>query len=115
MDLTEHLKRQMAFSRATYGPGERTQGVCDHIAKEIAELKPAPDDGLRSKEWVDVVLLGLDGLWRALAAEGWPWWAIPQKAARMIAAKQGKNEQRDWPDWRTADPNKAIEHVRGDA
>jgi len=23
------------------------------------------------------------------------------------------NELRDWPDWRTAAPGKAIEHVRG--
>lgn len=70
MNLIEHLRRQMAFSRATYGPGERTDGVCDHIAREMAEIKTAPDDGLRSREWVDVVILGLDGMWRAAEAEG---------------------------------------------
>lgn len=41
----------------------------------------------------------------------------PQQAANlsmdMILAKQAKNEARDWPDWRTADPDKAIEHVKG--
>jgi hypothetical protein len=30
----------------------------------------------------------------------------------MLFAKQDKNAARDWPDWRTMDPNKAIEHVR---
>lgn len=29
-----------------------------------------------------------------------------------IVAKQTKNEGRVWPDWRTADPNAAIEHDR---
>ncbi|MGH6882853.1 MAG: dATP/dGTP pyrophosphohydrolase domain-containing protein [Hypericibacter sp.] len=29
-----------------------------------------------------------------------------------VVAKQAVNEQRSWPDWRTADPDKAIEHVR---
>jgi hypothetical protein len=27
-------------------------------------------------------------------------------------AKLAKNEKREWPDWRTADPNGPIEHVR---
>lgn len=29
-----------------------------------------------------------------------------------LEAKQTKNEGRQWPDWRTAQPGKAIEHVR---
>jgi len=112
MNLIEHLRRQMAFSRATYGPGERTDGVCDHIAKEIREIKEDPDDGARSSEWVDVVILGFDGMWRSLEAEGVPWERIPARIADMIAAKQAKNEQREWPDWRTAPRDKAIEHKR---
>lgn len=112
MDLRQHLARQMAFSRATYGPGERTNGVCDHIEKEVREIKEFPDDGLRSKEWVDVAILSLDGLWRALEAEGVEWDEIPYKICLMIAHKQSVNEQRPWPDWRTAPADKAIEHVR---
>lgn len=34
MDLEQHLLRQRAFSRATFGPGARTQGVLDYIRKE---------------------------------------------------------------------------------
>lgn len=112
MNLTEHVRRQMAFSRATYGPGERTAGVCDHIAKEIGEIKESPDEGRRSREWVDVVILGLDGLWRALEAEGHDWREIPSEIVDLIQAKQCKNEKRDWPDWRTAPKDRAIEHVR---
>ena len=36
----------------------------------------------------------------------------PEQIAAAIVAKQTKNELRKWPDWRTADPNKAIEHDR---
>jgi hypothetical protein len=43
MNLIEHLTRQIAFSRATFGPAERTAGVIDHIRKELVEIAgPAP-------------------------------------------------------------------------
>lgn len=115
MDLEKHLARQMAFSRATYGPGERRKGVADHIRKEIEKeiLRDDVDAEEAASEWVDVVILGFDGFWRALDAAGVPWHMIPYQIAAMIEEKQAKNEQRTWPDWRTADPEKAIEHVRG--
>lgn len=100
-DLVAHLERQREFSLRTFGPGARTAGVCDHIRKELAEIEADPAD---LKEWVDVILLALDGAWRAGHE--------PANIAAAIAAKQTKNEGRTWPDWRTADPNKAIEHDR---
>lgn len=100
-DLIQHLERQRAWSEKTFGPGERTQGVMDHIRKELGEIEKKPHDLF---EWVDVILLALDGAWRA----GHSSIAI----AAAIAHKQGRNEMRQWPDWRTADPNKAIEHDR---
>lgn len=101
--LVEHLERQRKFSRRTFGPGARTQGVIDHIRKELAEIEQAPHD---LTEWVDVILLGLDGAWRA----GFEPWQI----AAAIETKQTMNENRKWPDWRTAQPGKAIEHDRTD-
>lgn len=100
-DLVAHLRRQKEFSEKTFGPGERTAGVIDHIRKELFEIEADPTDIM---EWVDVIILAFDGAWRA----GWEAQAIVD----AIVAKQTKNESRDWPDWRTADPNKAIEHVR---
>ena len=38
--------------------------------------------------------------------------AGPAESIAAIKAKQGRNEAREWPDWRTADPDAAIEHVR---
>lgn len=100
-DLVAHIKRQRAFSRATFGPGSRAQGVVDHIRKELSEIEADPSDLM---EWVDVILLALDGAWRTGVS--------PETIAEAIEAKQTRNEGRAWPDWRSADPNKAIEHVR---
>lgn len=112
LDLEQHLLRQMAFSRATFGPGERRQGVSDHIRKELVEVAQASDADDAADEWVDVVILALDGLTRALIASGMLHDRAAAVAVEMIRQKQGRNEERIWPDWRTADPNKAIEHVR---
>lgn len=101
MNLIEHLYRQREFSSDTFGPGRRTEGVLDHIRKELIEIEKKPDD---LEEWVDLMLLGMDGAWRA----GYS----PEEIAAAIESKQIKNESRKWPDWRTAEPGKAIEHIR---
>jgi hypothetical protein len=100
-DFHAHLARQAAWSEKTFGPGARTAGVCDHIRKELIEIESDPSD---LKEWIDVVILALDGAWRCGGKPG--------EIIAQIVAKQTKNEGRNWPDWRTADPNKAIEHDR---
>jgi hypothetical protein len=112
MDLEQHIRRQMAWSRATFGPGERSEGVPDHIRKELAEIAAEPTADGRAREWVDVVILALDGLWRSMSADNWHHDDIPAGLIDMILAMQSRNETRDWPDWRTADPTKAIEHLR---
>lgn len=96
-----HLHRQRDWSEKTFGPGSRAQGVVDHIRKELLEIEADPTD---LREWIDVVILALDGAWRSGAS--------PTDIIEALSAKQFKNERRQWPDWRTADPNKAIEHVR---
>jgi hypothetical protein len=100
-NMVEHLRRQYNWSERTFGPGDRTQGVIDHIRKELIEIESDPSD---ISEWIDVVILALDGARRSGAS--------PEQIVAALVAKQAKNEQRKWPDWRTADPNKAIEHVR---
>ena len=97
----EHIQRQVKFSLATYGPGDKTQGTIEHITKELEEIERDPKD---LEEWIDVVILALDGAWRAGHK--------PQHILDAIEAKQTKNEKRKWPDWRTAEVGKAIEHIR---
>jgi hypothetical protein len=102
-DLVAHLHRQRAFSERTFGPGARTKGVCDHIRNELAEIEAAPAD---LSEWIDVMLLAMDGAWRS--------GATPEQIAAALTAKQIKNESRKWPDWRTQSPDHAIEHDRSE-
>lgn len=100
-DLGAHLTRQREWSARTFGPGPRAAGVVDHIRKELREIEADPDD---LEEWIDVVILAFDGAWRS--------GATPDEIIAKLDAKQTKNERREWPDWRTASPDRAIEHVR---
>jgi hypothetical protein len=99
-DFIAHVTRQSEWSRRTFGPGFR-MGVVEHIRKELKEIEADPLD---LEEWIDVIILGIDGAWRA----GYS----PEDIAEGLAAKQLKNEARQWPDWRTVPTDKPIEHVR---
>jgi len=100
-DFKKHLERQITFSEKTFGPGDRTKGVIDHIRKELLEIEAKPKD---ISEWIDVVILALDGAWR----QG----ATPDLIINMLVIKQNKNERRNWPDWRTQPLDKAVEHIK---
>ena len=100
-DFIQHLQHQREWSEETFGPGHRPDGLIDHIRKELDEIEQEPDD---LEEWIDVVILALDGAWRS--------GNNPKEIVAALVAKQTKNEGRKWPDWRTAEPGKAIEHVK---
>ncbi|WP_337058178.1 dATP/dGTP pyrophosphohydrolase domain-containing protein [Pseudomonas sp. USHLN015] len=100
-DFAAHLQRQREFSERTFGPGPRAAGVIDHIRKELREIEASPGD---LAEWIDVVILALDGAWRS--------GATPAQIIDALVAKQARNEARTWPDWRSAPLDKAIEHDR---
>ena len=85
-DLVRHLERQREFSLNTFGPGLRTKGIIDHITKELVEIEENPTDLF---EWVDVILLALDGAHRSGHS--------PEEIVRAISTKQTKNEARTWP------------------
>lgn len=100
-DLVAHIHRARAFSEKTFGPGSRSHGVVEHIRKELCEIEAKPDD---LEEWIDVMILAIDGAWRA----GYE----PEEIVAALAAKQTKNEARKWPDWRTVPEGAPIEHDR---
>lgn len=106
-DLVAHLKRARDFSFHTFGPprcppdSTPSAGVRDHLAKELVEVNENPQD---AEEWADIAILAFDGALR----EGF----TPEQIVETLVYKQIKNEGRKWPDWRTAEPGKAIEHKR---
>jgi len=100
-DFLAFLKRQKEFSLKTFGPAGRAVGILNHVKKEIKEIEQDPEDAI---EWVDVILLSLDRLWRM----GYE----PLEIAELLEAKLEKNENRTWPDWRKMTENDPIEHDR---
>jgi len=63
-------------------------------------VRQAPDDIM---EWIDLVLLSFDGALR----QGF----TPEQVAQALDDKLTTNVFREWPNWRDADPNKAIKHT----
>jgi hypothetical protein len=120
------IARQVAVSRVNFGPNERTKGVIEHIREELDEIEAESTPHGRAEEWLDVAILAFDGLTRAIR-EGCrnPNETVPvagyeptnnhiaQTAVTMYAHKVGKNELREWPDWRTVSEDNKIDHVRG--
>lgn len=103
-NLVKHLARHREFSLNAFGPGAPAAGVLEHISTALCEIASRPDD---IDDWLDVVILAFEGAMRAGHE--------PADIVWYLEAKQARNESRKWPDWRTADPDKAIEHVRDEA
>ncbi|MGL5631900.1 MAG: dATP/dGTP pyrophosphohydrolase domain-containing protein [Azovibrio sp.] len=61
-DLVELLNDQRDFSLRTFGPGKHTQDIIEHIHKELRAIESNPQELM---EWVHVILLAIDGAWRA--------------------------------------------------
>lgn len=98
---SDHIDRQRAWSDETFGPGQRAKGVVAHIKKELAEIEEDPSD---IKEWVDVIVLAIDGATRQ-GHSG-------DELVVAYHAKMRENREREWPDWRQFSEDEPIEHVR---
>lgn len=88
--LMDLLRVQIPWSRDTFGPGMRAEGILKHIKAELDEVRSAPPGSPeRLTEWIDIILLALDGAWR----NG----ATPEEIWECICAKAERNRQREWP------------------
>lgn len=98
----EDILDQIRFSSDTFGPGRRTKGITEHIAKELQEIRDDPEDGV---EWIDVLILALDGAWR--------FGYTPGRIAEEYRKKMATNKARKWPKWHPMmGEDTAIEHIR---
>lgn len=113
--MKDLVQKQMIFSSGAFGPGTRRKGIVAHIRKELEELENSPDDQQPAKEWVDIIILGIDGLWRELVygMQAVDVAKVPGRAVQMILQKIMVNEARRWPDWRGKSEDEPIEHDRG--
>lgn len=96
-DLAEFIDEKYEWSRRVFGPDIRTEGIVNHIKKELVEIIDDPSD---LEEYVDVIFLALDGASRA----GYSGTAVVD----AILKKHAKNVQRRWG--KTADGH--FEHDR---
>lgn len=103
MHIVDFVYEQRRFSTQAFGPGPRTMGITKHIEKEIAEIRAAPTDLM---EWVDVILLAIDGAWRAGHTS--------QNIERAMRNKLEINKARTWPDWRSTSEDEPIQHSSPD-
>ena len=167
LDWNDYLLRHIEWGWHTFGTpadGRGPLGPLDHALKEVEEIAADPTDIV---EWIDAIILTIDGYFRAdgeaevlklervayLASveyQSWPralsdlkdtltkllsdptsheLWrhaiflsivgyvqlneGSTNELLMQLFAKQRKNFNRTWPDWRQQDPNKAVEHVRG--
>lgn len=99
--LDLYLVRQKGWSETTFGAGPRTEGICKHITKELDEIRQKPGDLV---EWIDVMILALDGYWRA--------GGDPFDVVDLLEKKQAENFARQWPARGTVPEGEPVEHVR---
>jgi hypothetical protein len=98
MKLQPYLIAHVGWSTKTFGSGPRPHGLVKHIRKELLEILKKPDD---LKEWVDVMILAIDGATRAGHS--------PDAICKALIDKQGENIGRAWQPVREGQP---CEHVR---
>ena len=101
VDMLQYVIKQRAWSERAFGPPATTdtQRICTHITKELDEIRQFLGD---CEEWVDVIILALDGAWRAGHS--------PLTIASTLRLKQEKNAARKWVI--PSDPTTPIEHDR---
>lgn len=99
--VLDFVRRKIEHSYRVHGPNQETKGIIKHIRSELTEIKKAPYD---TEEWIDVILLAIDGAWRAGAS--------PLTIVRTLLMKQKKNEDRKWPDWKKQNPKKPNFHIK---
>jgi hypothetical protein len=97
--IDSYITNHKAWSVAAFGEGDRTAGLLKHIAKELEEVAKEPTDVM---EWVDIIILAIDGAWRATGLD-------PAEIAAALQQKQAINKARRWPVPVDGQP---TEHIR---
>jgi len=80
-------------------PDQTTEGICKHIEKELIEVRAC--NGKDLVEWIDVIMLALDGYGR----NG----GTPEALLPLLDFKLNKNIDRVWAV--QTDPNQPVEHI----
>jgi len=99
------------WQKKTFGPHNKSIGIVDYIRKELVEIEENPND---LEEWIDLMFLSFGGAADTVKYHH-PKLSTEEIVSVVLSAfkfKLKKNKARNWPDWRTAEPGKAIEHIK---
>lgn len=104
LGIAEYMAHASVWSHRTFGPGPRTLGVVAHIRKEIAEIEDEPAD---LSEWADLVILALDGCWRAMIDWANPhdvpsartWHEVEDDLCDLLFCQTDERDLTHWPDF----------------
>lgn len=104
INLVTFIHDHWTWSQKTFGEGDRTEGLLKHIARESDEVRAAdhPDQALG--QWVDIIILAIDGALRA--------GHTPLAVAQAILNKHRINKGRRWPPLVNQIPGEPNEHIR---
>lgn len=94
-----HFFDEKAWSRGEFG--EEYEGVLGHLTKKLNEVTAKPAD---LEEWVDIILLALDGASRHAGATG----------VDFVAALQAKHQKNRARRWRASGEDGVMEHDRSE-
>lgn len=99
MNLTRYIERHRKWSHTTFGDVASPESVTKHIRKELDEIMEHPSN---PEEWIDVMILAIDGAWRFTGLS-------PADISETLEMKQRKNMAREWT---VPIPGEPTEHVR---
>ena len=97
--MIDYIIKHIEWSLKTFGYGHKYKALCKHIRKETMEIEQSPHD---LTEWVDVIILAIDGAWRA--------GHTPADILDALEEKQRINMNRQWPE--NVQPGQPSEHIR---
>ena len=95
--IEDFLEKQIKWSKETFGDSKRTEGILKHIIKECDEVRENPED---LEEWVDIMILAMDGYWRHGGS--------PKMLMNYLENKLWINQQRIYPKVSDDEPSHHI-------
>lgn len=101
MDFKDYVDKQIEWSQATFKDHPNIDSILGHLRKELDEIQQDPTDPY---EWVDVIILALEGAWRIAGLSS-------TDIEQYLVQKQTINKLRKWPDVSTFPKGKPIEHI----
>jgi len=93
MTIKRYIRHLHKWAVKMFGEGPRVEPVLKHIESELAEIRGNPTDIM---EWVDVIMLAMDGACRAGHS--------PKEISDALQAKLVLNRIREWDAPREGEP-----------